>query len=156
MISGHSALLYRKTVHLDGLVSVENDGGEERQDGIDEQSDERVEIDAGVPPEQRWLRGQGTKRGKHVVAIDEGEQAFRCRCQRFKLKYARKLSDVNRSRKLWLIGWKNSLNIVPSGGTGRARPTRTTRTRRRWVRHRKGSEGCSAWTSSTSRWGSTN
>lgn len=63
-------------VLFDRIVSVHYHGNEERQHNIDVEADERVQINATEPPEHHRFVRHDCECGKHVIAIDECEQAL--------------------------------------------------------------------------------
>jgi len=72
---------------LDDLVGVHDDRDEEREHHVDEQAYKGVEVDSAVHPHrQRPILGDGLEGGKHIVAVDEGEQALRSRHDGFELE----------------------------------------------------------------------
>ena len=68
-----------KSIYLDRFVRVHDEGDEERQHHVDEQRDERVEVDAREPPDQLGALRYAGKGGEHVVAVDQREEALGCR-----------------------------------------------------------------------------
>lgn len=62
--------------YLDGLVGVGDEGDEERQNHVDEEGDEGVEVRPAEEPHQLVLVLQLGEGGEHVIAVHEGEQAF--------------------------------------------------------------------------------
>ena len=66
--------------YLQNAVRIENDGEEEVEDDIDEEADKRVQEDAREPPDvvlrDAQLGANRRKRHKHVVTVDEREQAL--------------------------------------------------------------------------------
>ena len=56
---------------LDDLVRIHDDGNEERQDNVDEETDEGVEINSAVDPDRERLHGNGTEGGEHVISVNE-------------------------------------------------------------------------------------
>ena len=68
--------LKKKNTRLDGIVRVHNYGEKQRQDDVDKERDEGVEVDPGEPPDDGvHSRGRG-EGGEHIVAVDEGKQAL--------------------------------------------------------------------------------
>lgn len=63
--------------YLDGLVRSGDEGDEQRQDHVDEERDEGVQVDLAEEPHQRAAHLHLGERHKHVVTVDEGEQALR-------------------------------------------------------------------------------
>lgn len=64
-------LLYR-----DHLVGAGDEGDEERQHHVDEHGDEGVEVGAAEVPHQAVLVFELRKRGEHVIAVQQREQAL--------------------------------------------------------------------------------
>ena len=72
--------------YLDCFVGVHDEGNEEGQDDVDEQRDKRVEVDAREPPDQHGTFAHSGESGKHVVSVDQREQALGRRRDRLKLR----------------------------------------------------------------------
>ena len=53
---------------FDNVVSVHDYCDEEREDDIDEEADEEVEVDFGEDPDHLAVTGDRTKGGEHVVS----------------------------------------------------------------------------------------
>ena len=62
--------------YLNCIIGVHDDGQEERQDDVDEEGDEGVEVDPGEPPDDGVLGGSRGEGGVHVIPVDEGEEAL--------------------------------------------------------------------------------
>lgn len=78
--------LNSKISHLDGAVSVGDDGDKKAEDHVDEERYKAVEIDPAEDPNQAALLLHVLKGGKHVVPVDQREQTLRHRVQRPKLQ----------------------------------------------------------------------
>ncbi len=66
-----------RVVQLDRLVGIHDEGNEEREDDVDEEADEGVEVDPTEPPEHHRLVRHPRKCRKHVVSVDEGKETLR-------------------------------------------------------------------------------
>lgn len=75
-----SALVCRS--HLDGGVGVGDDRDKKAEDHVDEERHKGVEIDPAENPNEAALLVHVLKGGKHVIPVDQGEQALRHRVQR--------------------------------------------------------------------------
>lgn len=62
--------------HLNSLVGPSDESNEQRQDHVDEQGDESVEVELAERPNQSAALLHLRERHKHVVPINEGEQAL--------------------------------------------------------------------------------
>jgi len=79
---------------LDDLIGVHDDGDEEGEHHIDEEADEGVEIKPAVNPHRKcFFHGDGAEGCKHVITIDEGEEAFRGGHESLKLEMIRAKDD---------------------------------------------------------------
>lgn len=63
-------------MYLDGLVCVSDEGDEETEHHVDEERDEGVQIHSAEQPHHRVLLLKLGKCGKHVVSIDQREEAL--------------------------------------------------------------------------------
>jgi len=62
---------------LDDLVGVHDDRDEQGEDNVDEEADEEVEVDSAVNPDwQCPLHRNWVESGKHVVPVDQTEEAL--------------------------------------------------------------------------------
>lgn len=61
---------------LNDLISVHNDGYEQAENDVDEQTDEDVEVNLGEGPNHCGIRRSGAESGEHVVAVDQTEQTL--------------------------------------------------------------------------------
>ena len=64
-------------IDLDDLVRVHDDGDEERQHKVDEETNEGVKVDSAVDP--NWwalMKVEVVEGGVHVVSIDERKETF--------------------------------------------------------------------------------
>lgn len=68
--------------HLDGGVGVGDDRDKKAEDHVDEERHKGVEIDPAENPNKAALLVHVLKGGKHVIPVDQGEQALRHRVQR--------------------------------------------------------------------------
>ncbi|KAA8589565.1 hypothetical protein FQN60_012930 [Etheostoma spectabile] len=75
--------------YLDGFIGVGDEGNEERQYHVDEQGDEGVEVGPAEEPHQSVFVLQLGESGKHVVSVQQGEQALRHTTQALKLETLR-------------------------------------------------------------------
>lgn len=66
----------KSNLHLDGLVGSCNEGDEQRQHHVYEEGDEGVQVHLAEQPHQRAGLLHLSERHKHVVAVDEGEEAL--------------------------------------------------------------------------------
>lgn len=72
--------------YLNGVVRIGNERDEKTEDHVDEEADERVQVDAAEQPHQEALLLDLSKRGKHVITVDQRKQAFGNDVQVFKLQ----------------------------------------------------------------------
>lgn len=59
-----------------GIIGASDDCNEEGQHHVDEEGDESVEVDLTEDPHQYTAPLHLSKRNKHVVAVDQREQAL--------------------------------------------------------------------------------
>lgn len=70
----------------DEFVGFVDDGNEQTENDVDEESDERIQVELGEPPDGVvGIIGQHLERSKHVIAVDQREQALTRFRQRRKL-----------------------------------------------------------------------
>lgn len=62
--------------HLDGVVGVGDDCDEEAEDHVDEERHKGVEVDSAEDPHHAALVHHVLEGGKHVVSVDQREQAL--------------------------------------------------------------------------------
>lgn len=72
-------------VVLDGFIGASDEGDEEAEHHVDEETDEAVQVDLAEQPNQRTLLPHVCERHKHVVPIDEREQTLRDHRERSEL-----------------------------------------------------------------------
>lgn len=72
--------------HLDGVVGVGDDCDEKAEDHVDEERHKGVEVNPAEDPHHAVLVLHVLEGGKHVVSIDQGEQALRHRVQGAELR----------------------------------------------------------------------
>lgn len=57
--------------NLDGLIGVSDESDEEAEHHVDEQGDERVEVESAEEPHHVAIFPQHQKGGVHVIPVDE-------------------------------------------------------------------------------------
>lgn len=62
--------------HLDGVVGVGDDCDEEAEDHVDEERHKGVEVNPAEDPHHAVLALHVLEGGKHVVPVDQGEEAL--------------------------------------------------------------------------------
>lgn len=62
--------------HLDGVVGVGDDCDEEAEDHVDEERHKAVEVDSAENPHEAALLLHVLEGGKHVVSVDQREEAL--------------------------------------------------------------------------------
>lgn len=72
-------------LYLDALVSVCDKSYEKAEHHVDEERDERVEVDPAEQPHHCVLLLELCKRREHVVPVHQREEAFGHAAQTFKL-----------------------------------------------------------------------
>lgn len=85
--------------NLDGLVGSCDEGNEQRQHHVYEEGDEGVEVDLAEQPHQRAGLLHLGERHKHVVAVDEGEEALGHHGQGAELRDREPASDRGNTRR---------------------------------------------------------
>lgn len=85
-------------MHLDHLVGASDEGDEERQHHVDEHRDEGVEVGPAEVPHQAVLVLELREGGKHVVAIQQREQALRHATQLLELQTEEDTNGWNHGR----------------------------------------------------------
>lgn len=78
---------------FDGLVSAGDERDEQRQDHVDEERDEGVQVDLAEQPHQGAAVLHFSKRHEHVVPVNQGEEALRHHGQRPELHVVRTEND---------------------------------------------------------------
>lgn len=73
----------------DGVIGSSDECDEERQHHVDEERDEGVKVDLAEDPHQRTAVLHLRKSHKHVVSVDQREQALRHHRQRAELSMIR-------------------------------------------------------------------
>lgn len=68
--------LSQDKLYLDGLVGSCDEGNEQRQHHVYEEGDEGVQVDLAEQPHHRAGLLHLGERHKHVVAVNEGEEAL--------------------------------------------------------------------------------
>lgn len=63
--------------NLDGLVGAGDQSNEEAEDHVDEEADKSIQVELAKEPHQVAVLLHCGKGHKHVVPIDEGEEALR-------------------------------------------------------------------------------
>lgn len=75
-IGGGKAIL---VIRLYRVVGIHYDGNEQRQDHINVQGYERVQVDLAEPPQPGGLAGKRGKGGEHIITVYQRKQAlWRC------------------------------------------------------------------------------
>lgn len=72
-IGGGKAIL---VIRLYRVVGIHYDGNEQRQDHINVQGYERVQVDLAEPPQPGGLAGKRGKGGEHIITVYQRKQAL--------------------------------------------------------------------------------
>lgn len=88
-------------VYLDALVSICDESYEKAEHHVDEEGDERVEVDPAEQPHHDVLLRELSKRREHVVPVHQGEEAFGHAAQTLKLAHLLQIhADIRDNTRL--------------------------------------------------------
>lgn len=88
-------------MYLDTLISICDESYEKAEHHVDEEGDERVEVDPAEQPHHDVLLREFGKRREHVVPVHQGEEAFGHAAQTLKLAQVSQIhADIRDNTRL--------------------------------------------------------